>query len=167
VIAAFNDLVLRRGFVRVTVRDIIAQADVGRSTFYEHFENKADVLEQSLAPIFSPLADVLGGGRDADAAVRRVAEHVWSSKKLAISVLSGATRPVVTRFLARLLEARMERGGIAPEAQRPLVAAALAAMQIGLLEAWVAGTAPASADAVARLAARMTRAAAAAVQPTE
>jgi AcrR family transcriptional regulator len=37
---ALHSLILEKGYERVTVRDIAHRADVGRSTFYVHFENK-------------------------------------------------------------------------------------------------------------------------------
>ncbi|MFI9507421.1 TetR/AcrR family transcriptional regulator [Nocardia sp. NPDC052566] len=41
---ALIELMLERGYDRVTVRDILARADVGRSTFYAHFRDKDDLL---------------------------------------------------------------------------------------------------------------------------
>jgi AcrR family transcriptional regulator len=37
-------LILRKGYEAVTVRDIIDEADVGRSTFYAHYTGKEDLL---------------------------------------------------------------------------------------------------------------------------
>ncbi|RDI46283.1 TetR/AcrR family transcriptional regulator [Nocardia mexicana] len=41
---ALIGLMLERGYARVTVQDILDRADVGRSTFYAHFQNKDDLL---------------------------------------------------------------------------------------------------------------------------
>ena len=37
---ALKSLILEKGYEAVTVQDITSRADVGRSTFYAHFENK-------------------------------------------------------------------------------------------------------------------------------
>jgi AcrR family transcriptional regulator len=41
-------LMLEKGYDAVTVSDIIDRADVGRSTFYAHFTDKHDVLDDSI-----------------------------------------------------------------------------------------------------------------------
>jgi len=42
---ALFELILERGFDAVTVSDITARANVGRSTFYAHFADKEDLLQ--------------------------------------------------------------------------------------------------------------------------
>jgi len=163
IVAAFNELLFERGYSRVTVRDMIARANIGRSTFYEHFQNKHDVLEQSLAPILTPLADVLRVGH-ADARLRGILEHMWANRNLMAPTLLGSSRAAVTRLLARLLEERLEERRAGFMVARPVVAAALAGAQVAILEAWITHEPPAGAEAVARALADMTAAAAAALQ---
>lgn len=42
--AAFKDLLLEKGYDAITIQDIIDRADVGRSTFYAHYEGKEQLL---------------------------------------------------------------------------------------------------------------------------
>ena len=49
---AFEDLMARHHYSAVTVAQIIEQADVGRSTFYAHFETKDDLLDQMCREMF-------------------------------------------------------------------------------------------------------------------
>jgi AcrR family transcriptional regulator len=46
---ALTGLIIEKGYDAVTVTDIIDRADVGRSTFYTHFTDKRDVLDDSIA----------------------------------------------------------------------------------------------------------------------
>ena len=45
---ALFELIVAKGYERVTVRDVIAAADVGRSTFYVHYRDKEDLFLSSL-----------------------------------------------------------------------------------------------------------------------
>ncbi|MBD3730398.1 MAG: TetR/AcrR family transcriptional regulator, partial [Sphingomonadales bacterium] len=47
-LATFNDLLLNGENERPKVADIIAQAGVGRSTFYNHFDGVAALLDESM-----------------------------------------------------------------------------------------------------------------------
>lgn len=50
---AFSRLLARKHYSRITVQDIIDEADVGRTTFYAHFQTKEDLLNQMCEKIFS------------------------------------------------------------------------------------------------------------------
>ncbi len=163
VVAAFDELMLQRGYGRVTVRDVIERAQIGRSTFYEHFDNKLDVLEDSMAPVLAALADAVAGPRG-DERLRVIVDHFRSNRELAIGMLRGAARPLVTRLLARLIEERLKSRGARTVVPFILTATALAGAQLALLEAWLSGAASSSPDAVARALAEMTRGAVAGVQ---
>jgi AcrR family transcriptional regulator len=41
---ALIDLIVEKGYEKVTVQDIIDRANVGRTTFYSHFQGKEDLL---------------------------------------------------------------------------------------------------------------------------
>lgn len=43
IIKAFVDLLKKNDFEKISVKDIIDAAEVGRSTFYAHFETKEDL----------------------------------------------------------------------------------------------------------------------------
>ena len=49
---AFRTLLERKRYDHITVRDILEEADIGRSTFYAHFETKDDLLRSLCSGIF-------------------------------------------------------------------------------------------------------------------
>ncbi len=52
IFSAFSDLLQHRRYENITVQDIIDKADVGRSTFYSHFETKDALLKAVCSDIF-------------------------------------------------------------------------------------------------------------------
>ncbi|MZK50928.1 TetR/AcrR family transcriptional regulator [Clostridium beijerinckii] len=43
---AFSDLLQKKGFDSITVKDIAQKASINRATFYAHYEDKYDLLEE-------------------------------------------------------------------------------------------------------------------------
>ena len=58
---AFTELLSKKDFSRITVGEIIELADVGRATFYAHFETKDFLLKELCRELF---CHVLDGTRD-------------------------------------------------------------------------------------------------------
>lgn len=54
---AFTELLSKKSFNRITVGEIIAAADVGRATFYSHFETKDYLLKEFCRELFCHLYD--------------------------------------------------------------------------------------------------------------
>jgi AcrR family transcriptional regulator len=54
--SALLSLIQEKGYERITIRDILDRADVGRSTFYAHYRDKDELLQSGLEDVRSALA---------------------------------------------------------------------------------------------------------------
>lgn len=59
IILSFRSLVMNKDFEKLTVAEISEAAGVSRKTFYQHFQDKNDIVEQIvLTNILSPMSDL-------------------------------------------------------------------------------------------------------------
>lgn len=54
--SALVSLIVEKGYDKTTVQDLIDRADVGRSTFYSHYETKNDLLLSTLDGLTADIA---------------------------------------------------------------------------------------------------------------
>jgi Transcriptional regulator len=52
---AFTELLLKEKYSKITIQEIIEIADIGRSTFYSHFETKEQLLKSICTDIFNEM----------------------------------------------------------------------------------------------------------------
>ena len=57
IFAAFSSLLSQKGYSKITVEEILDRADVGRSTFYAHFETKDYLLKALCEELFCHIFD--------------------------------------------------------------------------------------------------------------
>ena len=138
IIGAFVALILERRYDSFGVGDIVARADVGRSTFYAHFRGKEDVLHRSMEWLLALIADAAVPQPD-DAGLRAAVSHFWDNRRLARTIMAPPVATSVRRSLAELIEQRLARGD---EAEPDLIrarAVQIAAAQLAVLESWAKG----------------------------
>ena len=145
ILAAFNALVLERRKRRIGVRDVVAEAGIGRSTFYEHFQSAEAVHLAALARPFALLADAAAGRGD-PRTTAQLLTHFWENRGRARETLSGRTGDQASRLLADLVEVRLAEGLAVPPA---LAAQQLAAAALAPVRAWLLGEAHSTPEALA------------------
>lgn len=147
-VAAFNELVLQRRRGPIRVAEIVERADVGRSTFYDHYPRAEALHLEALAAPFAILADA-AAGRTEPQRLAQLLAHFWDHRARARETLSGPARDRVTRLLAGLIAERL-----APWPDEAAMPARMASLQLAEtmlapIRAWVAGEAAMTAAALA------------------
>ncbi len=147
IIDAFGRLVLRSRKPPIRAADVVAEAGVGRSTFYEHFAGAEQVQLAALAEPFAILADAAIGRGD-PARTEWLLQHFWENRQRARDMLQGRAGEQAQRLLADLVERRLEM----PVATAPgLAARQLAAAAFAPVRAWLLGEVTADAAALAQV----------------
>lgn len=83
---AFERLLTRESYEKITVQEIIDEANVGRSTFYAHFETRDTLLEQLCTDLFDHV----------------FSDHPDAESTHDFSLAQGDARTVVTHILYHL-----------------------------------------------------------------
>ena len=93
---AFTDLLERKNYGSITVQEIIDEADIGRSTFYAHFETKDELLKALCRDIFAHV----------------FSEELMKERTHDFSLSGSDMRPKVTHILYHLQDSRAYIRGI-------------------------------------------------------
>ncbi|MCW3846079.1 TetR/AcrR family transcriptional regulator [Sphingomonas sp. LB-2] len=145
---ALDHLVLNRRQRHIRVADLVAEAGVGRSTFYEHYSSADEVLLESLARPIAALADA-GAGKGDPAKVTWLLTHFWENRQRARDMMRGPMNERIVRLLAGMIEERLTARGFAPAIPMKLAAAQLAEAGLAPVRGWVLAEAPCTPDILA------------------
>ncbi|WP_375598526.1 TetR/AcrR family transcriptional regulator [Devosia sp. Naph2] len=103
-------LTVERGYDEVTVADIAAAADVGRSTFYAHFTDKDDLLRSAVGTLRCALmqqhaaAGIDGGGPDRILGFSQfMTAHLAEQRILYKALMRGRAGPILLDFIRHAL----------------------------------------------------------------
>ncbi len=107
---AFSTLLMKKKYNRITVQDIIDEANIGRSTFYSHFETKDGLLDAMCQRIFKHVfAEELDQEQTHDFSVKtntirhkltHVLYHIQDNKKDFKALLSCESDALLIRYFS-------------------------------------------------------------------
>ncbi|MGW0251946.1 TetR family transcriptional regulator [Nocardia goodfellowii] len=148
---ALVSLTLERGYSSVTVEDITARADLGRATFYSHYTDKDDLLQQIVTDLIEdlnrrlePLADP-GEVGFTGKPVLEVFRHAAEERDAYRVILRGegdgrALRRYIedrTAVAAATFAARAKNLGVTPKMDLYVLARAWVGEQTAILQWWL------------------------------
>jgi AcrR family transcriptional regulator len=145
---ALIGLAREKPYDAIAVKEILDRADVGRSTFYTHFQDKDELLESGIHELIRSSHDLPGS---ADAVERIVAfslpvlEHIDRHRHSGGPTMARDSRLVIHQHLENVLadrivrdvEEAMRRGQSASRLPGELVARHVAATFVLVLNWWV------------------------------
>ncbi len=104
---ALIQLILTKGYEKVTIQDITENANVGRSTFYIHYESKEQLLMDGPTNLNVKLFDGISSQGKMD--LRPFFEHILENKGLAKSMLSRRRGTVMNDFFRNNLAEKIKQ----------------------------------------------------------
>ncbi len=145
---AFVALLFERPYGQITVTALIDRANVGRSTFYEHFTGKDDVFRQSVASPLSVVARATVGDAQIGTLVY-ILEHFRENQGVARVMFQTAARQTFLSVFATEIETAFGDRRPTTRLSSALVAAQIAAALWAVLEPWILGKVPVTAETLA------------------
>lgn len=109
IFSAFSELLQHRRYENITVQDIIDKADVGRSTFYSHFETKDALLKAVCSDIFEhifkgDLCDYPGKTVSLEEKLAHILWHLKDHKKDIMGLLSCESADLFMSYIKDYLK---------------------------------------------------------------
>lgn len=115
---AFTELLSVKGFNQITVGEIIDKADVGRATFYSHFETKDFLLKEFCAELFCHIFDAENDElhihkhifecEGSDSVFLHLFKHLEKNDNNILTLLSSQNNELFLRYFKDNLETLIE-----------------------------------------------------------
>jgi AcrR family transcriptional regulator len=172
---ALIELIGERGYDGITVQDIVDRANVGRTTFYLHYNSKDDLFLSCHETIVSgfesspfythPLSRDELLAPEAPAGMRQMFQHLKEAGARLDPIFQGRDGGVILRRIrdgsAQEIEANLQTAFAGARSAIPLevLASYLAGAKLALVQWWLEKRRPHSPEAMARAFHRLQRAA--------
>ena len=146
---ALIDLILEKGYDKITVQNIVDQANVGRSTFYSHFLDKDELMEKSVELMMEEFGSHFLPSNDGDAQEVMIPSlalfrHTQTHPQLYKAMLGGGAIEIVIKAIrdglidhARAYFEREERAGKRLGVPMEILTTHLAGSLLTLLTWWL------------------------------
>ena len=115
---AFSKLLAKKDFNHITVGEIIDLADVGRATFYSHFETKDFLLKEFCEDLFCHIFDAQNDNENGhrhifncdstDSVFLHLLKHLKSNDNNILTLLSSENSDLFSKYFKNGLEVLVE-----------------------------------------------------------
>lgn len=105
---AFTSLLSKKNYNQISVQDIIDRADIGRTTFYSHFETKDYLLKELCEELFGHIIDTAMGlphgqyhyccGSETDSVFLHLLKHLQENDMNILGLLSSQNNDIFLRY---------------------------------------------------------------------
>ena len=115
---ALIELTIQKGFAAIAVSDITKQAGVNRATFYRHYQDKYDLLNQYVARVYRLLAAAPGdrppqpgeaNTRQTQSGLSTIFEHIHANAKFYRVMLGKNGDPLFAEKIRQYVRERIWR----------------------------------------------------------
>ncbi len=118
---AFDALIVKKDYAGISVQNIIDEANIGRSTFYEHFETKDELLHAKCTELFGHIFAPHGAEKThsftEDSSFREkithILYHLLEDKKVIKGILSSESGEIFLRYFRKFLTEMVQKTGTA------------------------------------------------------
>ena len=151
IFTAFSELLSQKSYSKITVQDIIDAANVGRTTFYAHFETKDDLLREMCTDIFDHVISdslkiegshdfSLGKGAPMEI-VTHILYHLRDNRKNIIGVLSCESGELFMSYFKGyfrdLLETWLQDEAGIPQVPRDFLLNHITGSFVNMIQWWI------------------------------
>lgn len=133
IFAAFTTLLSSKHYNQISVQDIIDTADIGRTTFYAHFETKDYLLKDLCEELFGHIIDTAMGlphghyhyscGNKTDSVFLHLLRHLQENDRNILELLASQNNEIFLRYfksnLKKLILTQYADGGLLKNAVLP------------------------------------------------
>ncbi len=164
IVEALIELTIQKGFAAVTVQDIVKRAGINRATFYRHYEDKFDLLDQYAEAVYQLPYDLPDSGSVAGeeanvektvAGLARMLEHIRGHAKFFRVMLGKNGDPAfagkIRQYIQRRIRRSMEEAVLSDKDSADLFLNYVSSGSVGALSWWLENEMPYSPEELAAI----------------
>ena len=116
---AFSELLSQKDFTQITVGEIIDKADIGRATFYSHFETKDFLLKEFCRELFCHIFDTANNAANehhhifdcngTDSVFLHLFQHLQKNDNNILALLTSQNNDLFIRYFRFNIEHLVEK----------------------------------------------------------